>query len=56
KRYSLAAALSLKGYIAVRVVEGSLDSFEFFDFITEDVLPCMKPYPDEESVLIMDNC
>ncbi|KAJ3803707.1 hypothetical protein F5876DRAFT_54212 [Lentinula aff. lateritia] len=19
-------------------------------------LPCMKPYPDEESVLIMDNC
>ncbi|KAJ3963325.1 hypothetical protein EV361DRAFT_856631, partial [Lentinula raphanica] len=48
--------MSLKGYIAARVLEGSLDSFEFFDFITEEVLPQMKPFPDEQSVLVLDNC
>lgn len=37
-RYSLCAALSLEGYIASRVIEGSYDSFEFFDFIVEDVV------------------
>lgn len=37
-RYSVVAALSKEGYIASRVVEGSLDSFEFFDFIAEEVV------------------
>ncbi|KAJ7018012.1 hypothetical protein C8F04DRAFT_978156 [Mycena alexandri] len=37
-RYSLVAAINLDGYIAQRVFEGSLDSFDFFDFITEDVV------------------
>jgi hypothetical protein len=32
------AAMALDGYIAQRVVEGSLDSFDFFDFIMEDVV------------------
>ncbi|KAK7434017.1 hypothetical protein VKT23_020416 [Stygiomarasmius scandens] len=48
--------MSLKGYIAARVGEGSLDSYDFFDFITEDVIPKMKPFPDEHSVLVLDNC
>ncbi|KAJ3897475.1 hypothetical protein F5879DRAFT_982930, partial [Lentinula edodes] len=56
QRYSLVAAMSLEGYIAMRVVEGSLDSFEFFDFIIDEVLPQMKPFPDQHSVLVMDNC
>ncbi|KAJ3911647.1 hypothetical protein F5877DRAFT_11426, partial [Lentinula edodes] len=55
QRYSLVAAMSLEGYIAMRVVEGSLDSFEFFDFIIDEVLPQMKPFPDQHSVLVMDN-
>ena len=38
QRYSLVAAMSKQGYIASRVVEGSFDSFEFFDFIVEDVV------------------
>ncbi|THU81341.1 hypothetical protein K435DRAFT_873439 [Dendrothele bispora CBS 962.96] len=35
-RYSLVAALSVKGYIATRVIEGSYDAGEFFSFITDD--------------------
>ncbi|KAJ3924572.1 MAG: hypothetical protein NXY57DRAFT_858836, partial [Lentinula lateritia] len=56
QQYSLVAAMSLEGYIAMQVVEGSLDSFEFFDFIIDEVLPQMKPFPDQHSVLVMDNC
>uniref|UniRef100_A0A0W0GF12 Putative transposase n=1 Tax=Moniliophthora roreri TaxID=221103 RepID=A0A0W0GF12_MONRR len=55
-RYSLVAVMSTKGYIATRVVEGSVDSFEFFDFIAEEVVPKMCPFPDAQSVLVMDNC
>ncbi|KAJ7615705.1 hypothetical protein DFH06DRAFT_1013155 [Mycena polygramma] len=55
-RYTLTAALSLEGYIATRIVLGSMDAYEFFDFIVEDVLPQMKPYPDVQSVLVLDNC
>lgn len=38
QRYSLVAAMSLEGYIAMQVIEGSLDSFEFFDFIIDEVV------------------
>ena len=32
-RYSILLAITVDGYIAVRVVEGSVDSVEFFDFV-----------------------
>jgi hypothetical protein len=32
-RYSILPAITVDGYIAVRVVEGSVDSAEFFDFV-----------------------
>ena len=37
-RYSLLAAISVEGYIGTRVVEGSVDGAEFFDFIVEEVV------------------
>jgi len=37
-RFSLAAAITTEGYIATHVVPGSLDSFEFYNFIAEDVV------------------
>ncbi|PPQ84932.1 hypothetical protein CVT24_000123, partial [Panaeolus cyanescens] len=55
-RYSMVAAMSTKGYLATRAVLGSIDSYTFFDFIVEDVLPQMNPFPDTHSVLVMDNC
>ncbi|KAJ7612760.1 hypothetical protein FB45DRAFT_803322 [Roridomyces roridus] len=36
-RYTLTAAMTVRGYIATRIVEGSMDAFQFFDFVTEDV-------------------
>jgi hypothetical protein len=38
QRYSLAAAMSKHSYIATKVVPGSFDSFDFFDFISENVV------------------
>ena len=37
-RYSLVAAMSKNGYPASRIVPGSLDSYESFDFIVEEVV------------------
>ncbi|KAL1942037.1 hypothetical protein VTO73DRAFT_6567 [Trametes versicolor] len=56
QRYSLAAAMSKEGYIATRIVEGSFDSIEFYNFIVEDVLPQMNPWPHARSTLVVDNC
>jgi transposase len=37
-RFSIVAALSIEGYIATRVVPGSVNTDEFFDFIVHDVV------------------
>ncbi|PPQ96959.1 hypothetical protein CVT26_005981 [Gymnopilus dilepis] len=55
-RYSILPALTVDGYIAVRVVEGSIDGEEFFDFVVHDLLPCTNPFPGPRSVLVLDNC
>jgi transposase len=36
--YSIVAAMSINGYMATRVVPGSVDGDEFFEFIVEDVV------------------
>ena len=38
ERYSIIAAMTVDGYIGTRVVLGSVDGDEFFDFIVEDVV------------------
>jgi len=38
ERYSLLAAMSVDGYVSTRVVGGSVDAAEFFDFIVGDVV------------------
>ena len=38
ERYSLLAAMSVDGYVSTRVVEGSVDTAEFFDFLVGDVV------------------
>jgi hypothetical protein len=37
-RYSVLPALTIDGYMAVRVVEGSIDGSEFFDFVVQEVV------------------
>jgi len=43
QRYTLCAAMSLKGYIATRVVEGSFDTSEYVSFLLDDVV-CILHY------------
>jgi transposase len=38
ERYSMVAAMGIEGYLATRVVEGSVDGDEFFDFIVNEVV------------------
>ena len=38
ERYSLIAAMSVAGYVSTWVVEGSVDTAKFFDFIIGDVV------------------
>jgi hypothetical protein len=41
-RYSVLPALTVNGYMAVCVVEGSIDGTEFYDFVLNDVVSrCM---------------
>ncbi|KIM87841.1 hypothetical protein PILCRDRAFT_3569 [Piloderma croceum F 1598] len=54
--YSFVTAMTKKEYIATKVVPASFDSFDFFDFIAEEVLLQMNPWPDNQSVLVIDNC
>lgn len=37
-RYSLVAAITIDGYIAARVVPGSFDALEFYEFICDEVV------------------
>ena len=36
EHYSILAAISVNGHVATRIVVGSVDSREFFDFIVSD--------------------
>ncbi|KIN95883.1 hypothetical protein M404DRAFT_164779 [Pisolithus tinctorius Marx 270] len=54
--YSLVAAMTVNGYIAAEVMEGSYDHDLFCDFITQQLLPTMNPFPAERSVIVLDNC
>lgn len=40
-RFSIVAALHIGGYMATRIVPGSVNSDEFFDFIVHDVVSCI---------------
>jgi transposase len=51
EQYSWAAAMSVTGYLATRVVPGSLNSFAFFDFIVDNVV-CTIQYASLPNLLI----
>ena len=47
-------ALSLDGILWCKVVEGAFNTGSFNDFIA-DLVQCMQPFPNRNSVIIMDN-
>ncbi|KAF8575113.1 hypothetical protein K439DRAFT_1370769, partial [Ramaria rubella] len=54
-RYSVLPAMSLDGIIYSHVVRGSFNSNSFQDYLV-DLLRVMNPYPQKNSILVMDNC
>ena len=48
-------AMSLDGILYVDIVEGSYNTASFAAFIGA-LLNQMKPFPEPNSVIIMDNC
>ena len=44
QQYSLAAAITQKGYIATKVFPGSFNSFNFFEFVAEQVVSACHCY------------
>jgi transposase len=54
QRYQILPAYAHDGIILSRVYKGSTDASFFEDFI-EELLHYCKPFPDEKSVIVMDN-
>ncbi|UZO06843.1 uncharacterized protein OCT59_027150 [Rhizophagus irregularis] len=49
KRYTILPALTLEGFVAVDIFEGACDRKRFVDFVLDQVVPIMNPYPDNNS-------
>ncbi len=54
-RYSILPALCSTGILSVDIIEGSFDSSKFGQFI-DGLLSQMNPWPQPNSVIVMDNC
>ena len=48
-------AMSLDGILHVDIMEGSFNTAHFAVFI-RDLLDQMKPFPQLNSIIVMDNC
>ncbi|TFK59278.1 hypothetical protein BDN72DRAFT_745289, partial [Pluteus cervinus] len=55
-RYSILPALTLDGIIALEIVEGSITKETFLNFLRQKVAPRLNPYPEKNSVVVLDNC
>lgn len=55
KQYGVLPAASLSGLLTQTVRVGSIKSVDFAGFLERFLLPMMNPYPERNSVLIMDN-
>ncbi|KAF8583049.1 hypothetical protein K439DRAFT_1349787, partial [Ramaria rubella] len=53
--FSVLHAMSLDGIIYNHIVHGSFNGDLFQDFLV-GLLKVMNPYPQKNSVLVMDNC
>lgn len=54
--YSVLPALSLtEGILHVDILKGTFDTANFFSFV-ERLLERMNPFPEPNSVIVMDNC
>ncbi|GBC09430.1 hypothetical protein RclHR1_08860003 [Rhizophagus clarus] len=55
RRYTILPALTIEGFVAVDIFKGSCNRKRFVDFILDQVLPIINPYPNNNSIIIMNN-
>ena len=53
--YSLLPAYGSEGYVCYTIKEGFFNREHFLHFIDTQLLPLMRPWPNEKSVIVMDN-
>jgi DDE superfamily endonuclease len=52
---SLLPAMTINGYLACSILQGSVNREAFLEFIEAELIPRCNPYPGSKSVIIMDN-
>lgn len=55
-RITALAAISSDGVIDHEMVKGSVNGELFCDFVVGNLIPNMLPFPNKNSILVMDNC
>lgn len=55
ERFSILPLLGIQGIITSKVIKDSFNAERFLQWLQDDALPLMNPYPLPNSVLIMDN-
>jgi len=49
-RYSILPAITMDGYVAVRIVPGSVDAAQFFDFIVQEVVCALSIHTADQTL------
>jgi transposase len=55
KRWSILPAMTVNGYIAFAIFQEGFNQERFNTFLEYEVLLQCKPYPEERSVILLDN-
>jgi len=54
-KYSSIGGLSLDGMLTHYTIKGGFSCADLLYFLEEFLIPCMKPFPERNSVLVLDN-
>src|SRR5579871_2240771 len=55
ENYSVLPVLTIDGYIACNIYQGSVNAEMFEEFVEHDLLPLCRPWPGCRSIIVMDN-
>jgi hypothetical protein len=55
ENFSVLPAMTIDGYIACKIYQGSVNAETFKAFVIDDLLPLCSPWPGSRSVIVMDN-
>ena len=56
QRINAIACMCMEGLLALELVSGSVNGDVFYDFLRGTLIPNMQVFPNQHSVLVMDNC